>query len=409
MPTPVRMPRLGWTMEEGTVLQWYKQEGEPVTEGKPLLEVETDKVNIDVEAPATGILRSIQVGPDQTVAVETVLAIIAAADERLEEFQSPGQAAAAQQAVETATRPPSSTSSQQIEAAPQSQEPLRQKTGRVLASPAARRLAREHGLDLAEVKGSGRGGVASLQDVQSHLEKKSAGPAATVPGKRVALSRLRKTIGRRMQQSFQTAPHFTATVQVDMTKAEEHRKRLSRQVEEQAGGKLTLTAFLVKAVAAVLGAHPFLNALLAGDEVLVADDVHIGVAVALEEGLIVPVIHRANSMEPVEIAASLNELTDKARSQQLSLEEVSGATFTISNLGMFGIDQFTAIINPPQTAILAVGSTVRKPVFVNGQVEGRLMMKMTLSADHRVVDGALVGAFLADLSKHLEEPEQLGF
>ena len=141
-----------------------------------------------------------------------------------------------------------------------------------------------------------------------------------------------------------------------MTQAEEHRRGLSRQVEEQAGGKLTLTAFLVKAVAAVLGAHPFLNALLEGDEVVLADDVNVGVAVALEEGLIVPVIQRANSLQPVEIAASLNELTDKAKSQQLSLEEVSGATFTLSNLGMFGIDQFTAIINPPQTAILAVGS-----------------------------------------------------
>ena len=172
---------------------------------------------------------------------------------------------------------------------------------------------------------------------------------------------------------------------------------------------MTLTAFLVKAVAAVLGAHPFLNALLEGDEVLLPDDVHVGVAVALEEGLIVPVIQRANRLEPAQVAASLNELTDRARSQELSLEEVSGATFTISNLGMFGIDQFTAIINPPQTAILAVGSTVRRPVFVKGQVEGRLMMKITLSADHRAVDGALVGAFLADLRKHLEEPQLLGF
>ena len=327
-----------------------------MTEGKPLLEVETDKVNIDVEAPATGILRSIQVGPDQTVAVETVIAIIAAADESLAGAESPEQAEAAQQAVETATPPSSTASGQQIVTAPESQEPPGKRFGRVLASPAARRLAREEGLDLAEVKGSGRGGVTSLEDVQRYLKEKSAGPAAAIPGKRVALSRLRKTIGRHMQQSFQTAPHFTATVQVDMTQAEEHRRGLSRQVEEQAGGKLTLTAFLVKAVAAVLGAHPFLNALLEGDEVVLADDVNVGVAVALEEGLIVPVIQRANSLQPVEIAASLNELTDKAKSQQLSLEEVAGATFTLSNLGMFGIDQFTAIINPPQTAILAVGS-----------------------------------------------------
>ena len=408
MSTPVRMPKLGWTMEEGTVLQWYKKEGESITEGQPLLEVETDKVNIDVEAPATGILRGIKVGPDQTVAVETVIAVIAGPDEGPEESESPGQAAA-EQAVATATPPSGTASGQQMEAAPPSREPLGRKTGRVLASPAARRLAREQGLDLAEVKGSGRGGVASLEDVQRHLKEKSAGPAGAVAGKRIALSRLRKTIGRRMQQSFQTAPHFTATVEVDMTEAEEHRKRLSRQVEEQAGEKLTLTAFLVKAVAAVLGAHPFLNALLEGDEVLLPDDVHVGVAVALEEGLIVPVIQRANRLEPAQVAASLNELTDRARSQELSLEEVSGATFTISNLGMFGIDQFTAIINPPQTAILAVGSTVRRPVFVKGQVEGRLMMKITLSADHRAVDGALVGAFLADLRKHLEEPQLLGF
>ena len=407
MPTRVRMPKLGWTMEEGTVLQWYKKEGDSVTEGKPLLEVETDKVNIDVESPASGILRAITVDPDQTVAVETVIAIIAGPDEPLEEPESPEQTEAAEQVPGGATRPDRTTAGKPIEMAPEKQETLRPKTGRVLASPAARRLAREHGLNLAEVRGSGRGGVASLEDVKRYLEEKSAGPAAAVAGKRIALSRLRKTIGKRMQQSFQTAPHFTATVEVDMTEAEEHRKRLSQQVEEQAGGPLTLTAFLVKAVATVLGAHPFLNALLDGDHVLVPDHVNVGVAVALEEGLVVPVIHQAQTKELGEIVASLNELTAKARRQQLSLDEVSNATFTLSNLGMFGVDQFTAIINPPQSAILAVGSTARKPVFVNGQVEGRLLMKMTLSADHRTVDGALVGAFLSDLRKHLEEPELL--
>ena len=369
MPIPVRMPKLGWTMEEGTVVQWHKKEGESVTEGEPLLEVETDKVNIDVESPASGILRAIKVGPDETVDVETVIAIIAAPDEPL--------------------------------------EPLRQKPGRVLASPAARRLAREHNLDLTEIKGSGPGGVACLQDVKRHLEERSAEPDTAIPGKRIALSRLRRTIGQRMQQSFQTAPHFTATVEVDMTEAERYREILAGQAEKQAGGNLTLTAFLVKAVATVLGAHPFLNTLRDGYHILVPDHVNVGVAVALEAGLIVPVIHQAGTKKLGEIAASLHELTAKARRSGLSLEEVSNATFTISNLGMFGVDQFTAIINPPQTAILAVGSTVRKPVFVNGQVEGRLIMKMTLSADHRAVDGALVGAFLADLRKHLEDPELL--
>ena len=408
MPTPVRMSKLGWTMEEGTVLQWYKKEGESVTEGQPLLEVETDKVAIDVESPASGILRAIKVGAEETVAVETVIAIIAGPHEPLQEItETPRAAGSSEPAGERAARPEASAPDRAIEPPPAKGEAVPQKRPRALASPAARRLAREQGLGLAEIKGSGPGGVASLQDVQRHIEGKSAPPAAALAGRRIALSRLRRTIGQRMQQSFQTAPHFTATVEVDMTEAERQREILARQLEEKIGCKLTLTAFLVKAVARVLGAHPFLNALLDGDHVLVPDQVNVGIAVALEEGLVVPVIHQAQTRELGEIAASLSELTAKARHQELSLDEVSNATFTISNLGMFGVDQFTAIINPPQSAILALGSTAQKPVFVNGQVEGRLLMKMTLSADHRTVDGALVGAFLADLRKHLENPDLL--
>ena len=401
MPTPVRMPKLGWTMEEGTILQWYNKEGESITKGEPLLEVETDKVSIDVEAPVSGVLGAITVGPEETVAVETVIAVIANPDEPLDQPIETHEQPGPEHPAQAGQIPKQTSLPSGIPTAPSPATP------RPLASPAARRLARKHGIDLTDVKGSRRGGVVSLEDVKHYLEEeKRAQPDTALPGKRIKLTRLRRTVGLRMQQSLQKAPHFAATVEVDMTEAERLRTVLSSDVEDQ-GGDLTLTVFLVKAVAKVLRAHPSLNALVDGDQVLVPDEVNIGVAVALEEGLIVPVVHRAHRKELAEIAASLGQLTDKTKLQKLSLEEVSKATFTISNLGMFGVDQFTAIINPPQTAILAVGRTVRKPFFVNGQVEGRLLMKMTLSADHRAVDGALVGAFLADLRKNLEEPELL--
>ena len=388
LATPIIMPKMGMTQEEGTLLQWYKKEGERVAKGEPLFEVMTDKVTMDIEAPAAGILRAVKVQPNEVVPVTQVIAYIAAPDEEFEEVAEPAPLSKEAPVVQVPSAAPT----------PRETEAVRQvapgKPVRLRATPAARRLAREHGLDLAEVEERGTDGRIHIRQVEETLQKRkqAAVPEIPVSGREVPLSPLRRTVAKRMQRSAQEAPHIALTVEVDMTVAARARQDCS------------YTAFIVYAVARTLRQHPFVNATLSGDVVHLFDEVNVGVAIATPDGLIVPTVKHADARSLHDIDSEINNLAQRAREGRLTLDDVTGGTFTVSNLGMFGIDEFHAIINPPQSAILAVSSIVRKPAVVGDEIVIRPVMKMTLSADHRVLDGASAAEFLSDLKSGLAQP-----
>ena len=369
MATEVIMPKLGMTMQEGTIIRWLKNEGEWVEKGEPILEIMTDKAVMEVEAPASGILAGIRAQPDDVIPVNQVIAYILEPGEKLED-------------VVKAAPPP--------EKAPVSRR--RPARARVAATPAARRLAAKHGVDLARVKGSGPGGRITEGDVRAFIEEREARQPPIAVRERLPLTGRRKIIAERMQKSAQQAPHITLTVEVDMSEAERARKGCS------------FTALIVQAVAQALRRHPMVNASLQGEEIVIYDEVNIGVAVATDEGVIVPVVKGADAKSLFEIDAELKRLAQRARQGKLTLEELSGGTFTVSNLGMFGVDEFHAIINPPQSAILAVGAIVEKPQVEGGKVVIRPTMRMSISADHRVLDGAAAAEFLQDVKASLEKP-----
>lgn len=388
MATPIIMPKMGMTQEEGTLLQWYKKEGEPVEKGQPLFEVMTDKVTMVIEASASGILRAIKAQPNQVVPVTQVIAYIAAPDEEFEEVAEPAPPSKEAAVVQAPSAAP----------APRETEAVREvapgRPGRLRATPAARRLAREHGLDLAEVEERGADGRLHIRHVEEALQKRKQAAVHEVAAssREVPLSPLRRTIAKRMQRSAQEAPHIALTVEVDMMEAARARQDCS------------YTAFLVYAVARALRQHPYVNATLRGDVVHLFDEVNIGVATATPDGLIVPTIKQADTKSLHDLDSEIKDLARRAREGRLTLDDVSGGTFTVSNLGMFGIDEFHAIINPPQSAILAVSSIVDRPVVIEDEVVVRPIMKLTLSADHRVLDGASAAEFLRDLKSGLEQP-----
>ena len=388
MATAVVLPRLGMTMQEGAITRWYKEEGDQVERGEPLLQIETDKVLMDVEAPASGTLRGILVRAGRIAQVGQALASILAPGEVL------GEKGAAPPAIqESVTEPPRRTET----------EAVRPVEARIRATPAARRLAREQAVDLAHItptRSSGRIARADVEAYHAQTVEHSAIPAPEI--KRVALSGRRKTIAERMQASAREAPHIALTVEVDMTEAERLRELSAGSAGTQTGQRLSVTSILAKVVAFALRRHPWLNASLQREEIWLLPEINLGIAVAADDGLIVPVIHNADHKSFAELARIVSELTQKARESRLSPDEVTGGTFTITNLGMYGIDEFSAIINPPQAAILAVGRIVNRPIAVGQKVEIRPIMRMTLSADHRVVDGAVGAAFLQEIRTVLE-------
>ena len=438
MAVPVIMPKLEMSQETSTVIEWLKREGERVEQGEPLLTVETDKVTVEIEAPASGILGGIRVEPLQVVPVTEIIAYV------LEPGEKPP--AGLPKEAESAPAPPLPPSPPSPALA-------------VAATPVARRLAAAHGVDLGRITGTGAGGRITKADVEAMLAAPSrtapepppgrvrATPAArrsarergvvlqmvtgsgprgriqaadvlafttapaTVPAPNVAvipLQGMRRTIAERMTTSYQTTPHITFTVRVDMSAFDDTRARLNARAEVAGQPRVSVTALIVKAVAWALKRHPRLNSTLRGEEIHLLPEINIGVAVALEDGLIVPVVRQADRKSMAEIAATLKDLTAQAHGGRLTPPDVVGGTFTISNLGPFGIEQFTAIINPPQVAILAVGSIQPEAVVDGeGQVVVRPTMRMTLSADHRVVDGALAARFLTDLRAALETPTLL--
>ena len=445
MATPVIMPKLEMAQETATVIEWLKQEGEQVEKGEPLLTVETDKVTVEIESPASGILAGVRVAPQQVVPVTEIIAYILQPGEELpEELPQVTEAPAPPPPQAPPTPPVAATFvAQRLAAAhgvdlstvagtgpggritktdvdlvlseaegtalavpphPAAEPP----PGRIRATPAARRVAREHGVDLSAMTGSGPRG--RVQAADALAEALTPGPSPEIGrGENVIpLQGMRRTIAERMTASYQTTPHITFTVRVDMSGFEGTRARLNARAEATGQPRVSATALFVKAVAWALKHHPWLNSTLRDEEIHLLPEINVGVAVALEEGLIVPVVHQADRKSVAEIGAEVNDLATRAREGRLTPADVAGGTFTVSNLGPFGIEQFTAIINPPQAAILAVGVTRPEPaVDEEGQVVVRPMMRMTLSADHRVVDGATAARFLADLREALEAPTLL--
>ncbi len=381
MVTKVVMPRLSLTMKEGTVVTWFKKEGETVKKGDPLVEVLTEKVTYDIEAPASGILRKILAVEGVDVPVAGTLGVIAAPEEPLPEFEEAAGAPSLERIEEVAPLP--------------EKEIVKKAGERVLASPAAKRLAREYGIELLEITGSGPEGRIVEADVNRYLEEK----LAFAPRVRevIPLAGIRKTTAERLSLSARTAPHSTVTMKVDMANAVKLRKEW----------QVSYTDILVKAVARALEEHRILNSTLEREQIKIYEDITIGVAVATEKGLVVPVIHNANMKPLAQVASTLKDLVEKAREGKLSKEDLTGGTFTITNLGMYEVEVFIPIINPPEAAILGVGRVVEKPVTVDKEVKIKPVMYLSLSYDHRIVDGAPAAQFLQKVKQILEKSSEL--
>jgi pyruvate dehydrogenase E2 component (dihydrolipoamide acetyltransferase) len=388
MATEIVLPQWSMGMADGTIVRWLKQEGDEVRQGEPLVEVEAAKVTSEVEAEVSGVLARILVAEGETVPVRTPLCVIGAADEVR------ARAAAATKPVDAATDtatplPPAAAS---------------QPTVQVI--PAARKMAKEHGIDLSQVRGSGPGGRITVEDVQRVITATSRSapsvpPASSTTGQVIPLTGMRGTIARRMQQSLQTSAQVTLVTEVDVSALVQLREELKQQFA------LTYTDLIVKAVALALKEHPRLNAWIEGEHVQLEQAIHIGVAVALDEGLIVPVVRNADRKSLQEIAQETRLLAQRAREGSLTREEITGSTFSVSNLGMYGIDAFTPIINPPEVAILGIGRMNEKFMRVSQEGEWRQVMTLSLTFDHGAVDGAPAAAFLQSVGKHLEHPDEL--
>lgn len=457
MAREIIMPKFGFTQETAEIVRWIKREGELVDVGDPIVEVTTDKVNMEVEAPARGVLSNVRYREGDVVPVTEVIAYIMSPEE-----------AGGRLIGQSGINPDTMVSSTTLQRSEPKATPLAERVARVVGLPldriqgsgpngrilrrdventlrqlsmnkvrtvpAARRLAREAGIDISKVKGSGPRYRVQSRDVQSYLATRSSldvtfttsepinqpenvvssltitGDTKTQSGyRKLPLTGMRRTIARRLQRSAQEAPHIQLEVRVDVTEVEALRAKANRHhLGEQP--KVSLTAIFVKSAAWALKRHPSLNAWLQSigqeEQIVLVDEINIGIAVALEQGLIVPVIRQANEKGILQIAREIEDLSQRARANKLRPDEVVDGTFSISNLGMFGVERFSAIINPPQVAILAVGAVCREVVAdENNEISVRPLVKLTLCVDHRVVDGAVAAAFLRDLKVVLEDPQ----
>jgi len=392
MATKVVMEALSPTMEEGQVTRWLKAEGDKVASGDTLAEVETDKAVMELVARGDGVLRKIVVPEGKTVDVGSLVAVIGAGDEDISSL-----------AVETAAPAAAESSSGAGDAAPAASAPLVASGdgGRIKASPVARRIASERGIDLAAVRGTGPGGRVVKHDLEGAAAAPAGGPLAAGGFEDVPLTQIRKTIARRLAESIGPVPHFFLTSEIDMERAAEARTALNALED---GPRISYNDIILKVVAAALVQHRACNAWWQDDHIRYFDDVHLGVAVAVKDGLITPVVRSAHLKSLRQIAAEVRDMAGRAQEKRLMPDEYTGGTFTVSNLGMFDIDQFTGVINPPEAGILAVGSIVEKPVAEAGQVLIRKRMRVTMSCDHRVIDGATGAQFLQTVRRMLENP-----
>jgi len=443
----VIMPKAGMAMETGTIIQWLKNEGDTVSTGEALLEIETDKVAMEVEAENDGVLLKILKGAGEVVPVTRTIAYIGEKGEQVpDETAGSGGEPAAQPQRDVATPPPPDGERPQPEA-----ERSRGPGGKVPATPYAKTLARERGIDLEQVEASGEHGEVKARDVLAAAGEAGAGgevkasslarriaadrgidlhtlsgsgpggritkedveAAAPAAGKgrqpvsgtveRRKLSSMRKTIARNMSESHQTVPPVTLSAEADVTELMAARARLNEELES----RLSLNDFVLKAVVAALKSHPQINVSLDGDDLVFKNDINLGMAVALDEGLIVPVIRRAGALSMSELSHEAKQLAERARSRKLTADELSGGTFTVSNLGMYGVLSFNPIINPPESAILGVCAIQDRLVLEDGEVRVRKVMGLSLTVDHRTIDGAQGAIFLAEIRRLLENPMRI--
>ena len=431
MAQVIEMPKLSDTMEEGGIANWLKKEGEKIGEGEPLVEIETDKATQEYESPEEGVLLKILVQPGKAVALRTPIAIIGAAGETFD------LAALTGGGTKTAVTTPAATAAttSAVPAKPTAKPvgaPVGAVTvtsaqaapvvvGRVKASPLARKVAAELGVDVSQISGSGPAGRVVLRDIEQRSGSGAAAAQSALTQPAVAgaasttipVTMMRKTIAKRLLAAKNDAPHFYLTISADVTKLEAWRQQLNGAAAKAAKAgvaatKVSLNDVVILAASRALKVHPEVNSSWQGDTILQHAEAHVAIAVALPEGLVTPVIRRADALGLRDIAASVRDLAGKAKDGKLSNDAYAGGTFTISNLGMFGIEEFTAIINPPQAAILAVGAALPTPwVDEHGALVVQQRMKMTLSCDHRVVDGATGAKFLQTLVSYLEEPMQM--
>ena len=411
MATTVVMEALSPTMEEGRIVKWSKAVGDAVKTGETLAEVETDKAVMEIVARADGQLLKQLVAEGATVPVGEAVAVIGAAGEKVDSVPAPAPAQPASQKAPSAvgTRPSATPAAAPAAPVPAPAPVAPADAAQVVrASPLARRLAKERGVDLKLLQGSGPGGRVVMRDLEG------AGTAVAVPRSAVPqpvggvayhdvpLTQIRKTIARRLAASLGPVPHYFLTTEVDMERAADARAALNQQLGDQ--GKISVNDILLKATALALIKHGACNAWWQEDHIRYWNEVHLGVAVAIEDGLITPVIRNTDRKSLLEISVESRELAGRARERRLKPEEYTGSTFSLSNLGMFEIDQFTGVINPPEAGILAVGTMAAKPVAVDGQVVVRRRLRLTMSCDHRVIDGATGAAFLKTLKQMLENP-----
>jgi pyruvate dehydrogenase E2 component (dihydrolipoamide acetyltransferase) len=390
MAHQVRMPRLSQDMAQGRIVEWLKREGDPVREGEPLLSIETDKAEVEVQAPKSGILRRVLVGAGEDVAVGTPLAILGEATEDIQALVADRAATA------TATSLPAQAASPRPSAMREAPGSAAGSGKRQPVSPAARRAARELGVDLAQVVGTGVGGLVTEENIRAAASR-AAAKRTDDPGEGVQVvpfTGIRRRIAERLSLSRQTAADVTTVVDVDMTEIAALRK----------GTGAAYTAYVLWATSRALREYPILNASLDGDRILVKKAIHLGVAVALEHGLVVPVVRHADRMSVDEIAREMDRLAARARDGELGPDALTGSTFTVTNSGAFGSLLFTPIINHPEVAILGMGKVADTPVVRDGRIVARRVMYLCLSYDHRVVDGAPAVQFLQAVKRRLEAP-----
>jgi pyruvate dehydrogenase E2 component (dihydrolipoamide acetyltransferase) len=437
----VALPMMGQTMEEGTITRWHKKEGDRVEKDEPVLEVMTDKVNMDVESPRDGVILKILQPVDAVVPVQGPLFIVGEPGDEISHLlaaagggQAKAEPAPAPVAPQQPTHPAEAVEQGEIKASPRARKVAEEmgvdigmlagkgsgpegriierdvltfaaqtRQERVRISPLAQRIAAEQGVQPQELIGTGPAGKITRQDVE---RARQAAPVQA-GDQRVPLVGLRKMVADNVSRSFRTAPHVNLVMEVDMTEAAKLREQMLADVEARYGVRLSFTDLIVKAVALALRDHPRLNSSVADDAIVTHASVNVGVATAVPDGLVVPVVKDADRKMLPEISAEVKRLAGRAREGQLSSEDLSGGTFTVTNLGSYGVDSFSPIINPPQCAILGVGQITQKVVLREGRVDSAPAMKLCLSFDHRAVDGAPAAEFLRDVKGYLERPYRL--
>ena len=398
MATTIVMPQMGYDMKEGTVVRWHKKENEAVSRGEVIAEIETDKAVVEMEAYKTGVLRKIVVEEGKTVPVGQLIAVITDPDEALPSVEE--LAGQVEQPSDVISSAPEASPSPRKKETPQTSA-----STAVKASPLARRLAREKGFDLSAITGTGPGGRITEGDVTSYEEGAPAPAVEGVQGERVELTRMRQAIARVTSQSKREIPHFYVSAEIDMTSALAVRRDLNVALNDQV--RISVNDFIIKTVTKVLERYPNFNASFQEDHLQLNASVHMGIAVALEQGLIVPTINNCQDKSLVEIAKASHALVERTQKGTLRAEDYTGSTFSISNLGMFEVENFVAIILPPHAAVLAVGKVMERPVVREGQIRIAQMMKATLSVDHRVADGAEAARFIGEVKRLLENPATL--